>query len=318
MSCCSNDSGCQKQKQFGVRLIKNRYTPLKVPPSIDLQHGDMVLVLTEKGEETARAILMNSCVCKKWEGKAPEAIPVLRVLSKKDIEMLDRLKQDDNEAYHSCLQLVERHKLNMRLVDARYTFDKRKITFFYTAPNRVDFRELLKDLTQTFKRVRIDLRHIGVRDETSIMEGVGLCGREFCCCSFLKSFESINVKLAKDQGMPINPSKISGTCGRLLCCLNYEYKNYLDAAVGLPPIGSGVMTPDGIGRVSSLHFLNGKIAVKLEDGKIKEFTGKEVEMIDDDVNNIEIDTPITYPQEEGEHVDIKALEDDSQSTTNNI
>ena len=122
---------------------------------------------------------------------------------------------------------------------------EKKITFYYTASERVDFRELLKDLTQVFKRVRIDLRHIGVRDETSIMEGTGICGRPFCCCSFLRKFESINIKLAKDQGMPIAPGKISGTCGRLLCCLNYEYSNYIEAAKDMPPLGSSVMTPEG-------------------------------------------------------------------------
>ncbi len=207
----------------------------------------------------------------------------------------------------------------MNLTQCRITFDKRKITFYYTAPERVDFRELLKDLTQTFKRVRIDLRHIGVRDETSIMEGVGICGQEFCCCKFLKKFDSINVKLAKDQGMPIAPGKISGTCGRLLCCLNYEYSNYIEAAKGMPPIGSTVMTPDGLGKVFTLHFLNNSLDVKFEDGKIKSYTKKDIDMVDADVN-VEIEAPqnVNYHDDGDENVDISQLEDDKNSSTGNI
>ncbi|MBS6554190.1 MAG: stage 0 sporulation protein, partial [Clostridium sp.] len=180
-------------------------------------------------------------------------------------------------------------------------------------------RGLLKDLTQVFKRVRIDLRHIGVRDETSLLEGNGLCGRPFCCCTFLRKFDSINIKLAKDQGMPITPGKISGTCGRLLCCLNYEYKNYIDAAKDMPPIGSGVMTPDGLGRVCSLHFLSNEIAVKTEDGKIKNFKKEEIEMVDGDVNiEIDIQDTTVYQEQSDYNVDIKQLEDDRNSSTGNV
>lgn len=206
----------------------------------------------------------------------------------------------------------------MNLVQCRITFDKRKITFYYTAPERVDFRALLKDLTQVFTRVRIDLRHIGVRDETSILEGSGVCGRPFCCSSFLRKFATINVKLAKDQGMPIAPGKISGTCGRLLCCLTYEYSNYIEAAKGMPPVGSSVMTPDGLGKVCYLQFLSGKVAVKMEDGKTKEFPKGDIEMVDADVN-VEIDIPVmnTYT-DDNDNIDIKQLEDDRNSSTGNV
>ncbi len=304
--------------KYAVRLLKNKYHPLKVHEGITIKHNQLVLVRTEKGEEVAKAFIVNSCVAKKWEGKAPEALPFVRSLSTKDIETYEDQKIKEEEAFQKCLELIKKHELPMSLVDAKYTFDRRKITFYYTAPTRVDFRGLLKDLTFNFKRVRIDLRHIGVRDETSILEGTGLCGRSFCCCTFLTQFESINIKLAKDQGMPINPTKISGVCGRLLCCLNYEYSNYIDAAKGMPPVGSGVMTADGIGRVCSLHFLNGKVAVKLEDGKIKEYGKKEIEMIDDDVKNIDIEVPAAYPENEEEDddvvkVNISDLEDDENS-----
>lgn len=297
-------------KKFAVRLFKNQYQPLDVPSTVNIKHGDYVLVRTEKGEEVAQAQFICPAIAKAWENKAPQALPLIRVMSKKDLEEYENLKKENAAAFLKCRELVQKRNLNMNLIEAKYTFDKHKITFHYTAPARVDFRELLKDLTQEFRRVRIDLRHIGVRDETAMMQGCGLCGREFCCCSFLKNFDSINIKLAKDQGMPISPSKISGTCGRLLCCLNYEYETYLDAAKDMPPIGSGVMTPQGIGRVCSLHFLNNKVAVKLEDGKIKDYTKDEIEMIDDDVNNIDISgTSVFEEMIEDSHLDISQLED---------
>lgn len=297
-------------KKFAVRLFKNQYQPLDVPSTVNIKHGDYVLVRTEKGEEVAQAQFICPAIAKAWENKAPQALPLIRVMSKKDLEEYENLKKENAAAFLKCRELVQKRNLNMNLIEAKYTFDKHKITFHYTAPARVDFRELLKDLTQEFRRVRIDLRHIGVRDETAMMKGCGLCGREFCCCSFLKNFDSINIKLAKDQGMPISPSKISGTCGRLLCCLNYEYETYLDAAKDMPPIGSGVMTPQGIGRVCSLHFLNNKVAVKLEDGKIKDYTKDEIEMIDDDVNNIDISgTSVFEEMIEDSHLDISQLED---------
>jgi cell fate regulator YaaT (PSP1 superfamily) len=306
-------------QQYAVRLIKNQYNPLSVPESAKVKHGDYVLIRTEKGEEVAKAFLVHEEIAKKWKGKAPEPLSVIRVMSARDMEIYEELKKENAEAYSKCKELVKLHRLNLSLICAKFTFDRRKITFYYTAPARVDFRELLKDLTQTFKRIRIDLRHIGVRDETAILEGCGLCGRAFCCCSWLKNFESINIKLAKDQGMPINPTKISGVCGRLLCCLNYEYSNYMDAAKGMPPVGSGVMTPEGIGRVCALHFLNGIVAVKLQDGKIKDFSKKDIEMIDEDVNNIEIDVPVIYhDEEEAATIDIKTLEDDDTSYTSNV
>lgn len=303
--------------KYAVRLLKNTFHPLQVPETLELEHGQMVLVRTEKGEEALKAFLVNHEIAQQWEKSQPEALPVVRTLSQRDMQTLDEIKQEETESFYKCQELIKKHNLTMNLVQCRITFDRRKITFYYTATERVDFRELLKDLTQTFKRVRIDLRHIGVRDETSIVEGNGICGRPFCCCSFLRKFESINVKLAKDQGMPITPGKISGTCGRLLCCLNYEYSNYIEAAKDMPPVGSSVMTPDGLGKVFSLQFLNAKVSVKLEDGKIKEYKKNELEMVDAEVN-IEIDIPVvTYP-EENEHVDISQLEDDKNSSTGNV
>lgn len=308
-------------KKFAVRLFKNQFQPLDIPNTVHITHGDYVLVRTEKGEEVAQAEYVCDAIAKVWENKAPQALPLIRVMSQKDMEEYEIIKKENEAAFLKCRELVQKRELNMNLIEAKYTFDRHKITFYYTAPARVDFRELLKDLTQVFKRMRIDLRHIGVRDESSIMDGTGVCGKPFCCSSYLRKFESINVKLAKDQGMPIAPSKISGTCGRLLCCLTYEYSNYIEAAKGMPPVGSTVMTPAGLGKVCFIQFLNNSVAVKFEDGKIKEFGKTEIEMVDADVNvDIEIPT-LNDAYSTDEKVDakqLKQLEDDRNSSTGNV
>ena len=306
--------------KYAVNYLKNTFYPLEVPETLHIQDGQMVLVRTEKGEEALKAFIVNSKISELWEksNSKPEPLTVIRTLSQRDLQTLEDIKREEVTSFFKCQALVQQHKLNMNLVQCRITFDRRKITFYYTAPERVDFRALLKDLTQVFTRVRIDLRHIGVRDETSIMEGTGICGRPFCCSSFLRKFATINVKLAKDQGMPITPGKISGTCGRLLCCLTYEYSNYIDAAKGMPPVGSSVMTPEGLGKVCYLQFLSGKVAVKMEDGKTKEFAKNDIEMVDADVN-VEIDVPVinTYT-DDNDNIDIKQLEDDRNSSTGNV
>lgn len=305
--------------KFAVRIIKNTFHPLKVPDGVNLHHGQKVLVRTEKGEEVFSVFIVNSQIMQQWQKFKPEALPLIRTINENDRAALEEQKKLEVEAFFKCKALVEKRGLVMNLVQTRYTFDRKKITFYYTAPERVDFRELLKDLTQEFKRVRIDLRHIGVRDETSILGGQGVCGQDYCCCRFLKKFESVNTKLARDQGIPMTPGKITGACGRLLCCLNYEYPIYLEAAKTLPPIGSGVMTPDGVAKVFSLNFLKKTVSVKLEDGKIKEYSKDDIEMIDQEVN-IEIDpsqNALNY-HEEGETVDLKSLDNDKNSSTGNI
>lgn len=315
--------------KYAVKYLKNVFVPLKgvgvnkdknnETPDLD---GKLVLVRTEKGEEVLKAFLVNSEIAKKFEDskKTPEAFEFVRVMTQEDMMIYEEIKKEEVTSFFKCKELVKKHNLNMNLVQCRLTFDRRKISFYYTAPERVDFRELLKDLTQVFKRMRIDLRHIGVRDESSIMDGTGICGKPFCCSSYLRKFESINVKLAKDQGMPIAPSKISGTCGRLLCCLTYEYSNYLEAAKGMPPVGSTVMTPTGLGKVCLIQFLNNSVSVKFEDGKVKEFAKNEIEMVDADVN-VDIDMPrITNyaPDEKVDAKQLKQLEDDRNSSTGNV
>lgn len=311
---------------YAVKMLKNQIFPIEIPEEKGVCGGDLVLLLTEKGEEVAEIQSLSEEMKQCW-GKFDQSsknnpyknseISFIRKLTKEDEETLALLKKEEEEALEKCKELVKKYKLCMNLISCKYTFNKKKISFYYTAPERVDFRELLKELTQVFKRVRIDLRHIGVRDETSMLGGCGLCGRPFCCTKHLRSFDSINIKLARDQGMPITPGKISGSCGRLLCCLNYEYENYLNAAKDLPPVGSGVMTPDGVGKVCALHFLNNKLAVKLEDGKLKEFSKDEIEMIDGEVN-IVIDESYKYTEVTDEPVDIKQFEDDKNSSTGQV
>jgi len=306
--------------KFAVRTIKNQFHPLKVDDSANIKQGEYVIVRTDKGEEVFRAIIVNEQIQKIWEKHQPEALSVVRIMTPEDMKTYEEQKELEIKAFYKCRDLALKRGLVMKFSQARYTFDRKKITFYYTAPERVDFRELLKDLTHEFPRVRIDLRHIGVRDETSIIQGQGVCGQDYCCCRFLKKFEQVNTKLAKDQGIPITPGKITGACGRLLCCLNYEYKNYIDAAKSLPPVGSGVMTPDGVGKVFMVNFLKKTVNVKLEDGKIKEYSKPDIEMIDGEVNiDIDINNNLNY--QEDEVVDaktIKSLEDEKNSSTGNV
>ncbi len=305
-----------------VELLKNRQYPLEIPENVAVKHNDMVIVLTQKGEEAAKAIQVPPQVASILTKKKVPTVPFIRVMTEEDLVSYKELSALEEQGFKDCLQLIKQHNLQMNLFQCKYTFDRKKVTFYYTAPERVDFRNLLKDLTKVFKRVRIDLKHIGVRDETSLCLGSGLCGRPFCCCTFKRQFDSINIKLAHDQSMPITPSKISGTCGRLLCCLNYEYQNYIETAKEMVPIGSGVMTPDGIGRVCSLNILTNKISAKLSDGKIKEYLSSEVEMIDTDVNiDIDITNSSNYKyasMQSDENVDIKQFEEDKNSSTDDI
>ncbi len=306
--------------KYAVRIIKNTFHPLKIADGANLRHGQPILVRTDKGEEVFKVFVVNSEILKHWQKYKPEALTVVRTLNNDDMQKVSEQKELEAKALLKCKSFVQNRKLNMNLVQTRYTFDRKKITFYYTAPERVDFRELLKDLTAEFKHIRIDLRHIGVRDETSILGGQGICGQDYCCCRFLKKFDSVNTKLARDQGIPLTPGKITGSCGRLLCCLNYEYPNYLEAAKTMPPIGSGVMTPDGVAKVFSLNFLKNCVSVKLEDGKIKEFKKEDIDMIDQEVN-IEIDVKqnsLNYTPEEGEAIDIRSLNNDRGSSTGNI
>lgn len=305
--------------KFAVRLIKNVYHPVKVPEGAKIKDGQVVIVRTERGEEIHRIFLVNDEVAERFRKQNIEPLTLVKLADANDMETYKEQQELEVKALLKCREFAEKRNLVMNLTKASYTFDRKKITFYYTAPERVDFRELLKDLTAEFKRVRIDLRHIGVRDETALLQGQGVCGQSYCCCRFLKNFGFVSTKLAKDQNIPLTSGKITGACGRLLCCLNYEYSNYIETAKLLPPVGSGIMTPDGVAKVASICFLKQKISAKLEDGKIKEYSKDEIEMLDQEVN-IEIDqqiNPLNYGDND-ENIDIKNLDNDRNSSTGNI
>lgn len=306
--------------KYAIRLLKNKFYPLVISDTISLEEGELIIFQDELGEDIGKVFHVNKKIQEIWDKTETEKLIFVRQLNENDKNRYAEQKLMEDEGFKSCQQAILQHDLKMNLTQCRYRFDRKKVTFYYTAPERIDFRGLLKDLTQLFRHIRIDLRHIGVRDETSLIQGLGVCGRPFCCCSWIKKFGNVNAKLAKDQGMQLSPTKISGTCGRLLCCLNYEYSNYLEMAKNTIPIGSGVMTADGLGKVFASNLLTEKFSVKLEDGKIKDYHRKDLEMIDGDIN---IDIEITKNQYKLEETpddikDIKNLEDDKNSSTGNV
>ena len=194
-------------------------------------------------------------------GFSREVKPVIRVADAVDIRRMRQNRADVQQAYTICEQRIAAHGLKMKLVDAEYTLDRSKLVFYFTADNRVDFRELVKDLASQF-HTRIELRQIGVRDESKMLGGLGLCGQPFCCSRFLKNFQPVSIKMAKEQGLSLNPSKISGSCGRLMCCLAYEQKSYEYLNSITPQVGSIVRTPDGEGTVIEVNVVAGTLKVR--------------------------------------------------------
>ncbi len=188
---------------------------------------------------------------------------VIRVATEGDIKTLTENKEKEKEAFGICETKIEAHGLDMKLVDVEYTFDRSKLLFYFTADGRVDFRELVKDLASTFK-TRIELRQIGVRDESRMVGGFGICGRPFCCNTFLTDFQPVSIKMAKEQGLSLNPTKISGTCGRLMCCLKYEQDTYEHLLRVTPKVGAIVDTPDGKGKVIENNLITGMLKVSLD------------------------------------------------------
>jgi len=208
---------------------------------------------------------------------------VLRVATKNDLKKLRENEQKEQNAFAVCNKKIAAHKLEMKLVDVEYTFDGSKILFYFTADGRIDFRELVKDLAGVF-RTRIELRQIGVRDEAKMLGGLGICGRPFCCASFLDEFQPVSIKMAKEQGLSLNPTKISGTCGRLMCCLKYEQEAYLDLLRRTPKVNALVMTPKGKGTVVDQNLLTGILTVRLlktPDAAPQTFSLEEVKLIKD-------------------------------------
>ena len=212
---------------------------------------------------------------------------VVRIATDEDTEKYKKNKELEKEAYKICLEKIHEHGLDMKLVEVEYTFDGNKILFYFTAEGRIDFRELVKDLATIFK-TRIELRQIGVRDEAKTLGSIGICGRGLCCSQFLGEFAPVSIKMAKEQGLSLNPSKISGACGRLMCCLKYEQDNYEEILKITPRQGALVQTPDGNGTVEFVSLLKGLVKVKLDDENektLKEFKVTDVKILKRNKNN---------------------------------
>lgn len=250
-------------KVVGIRFHGNGKAYHFDPGSYTLRQGDLVIVETSQGVEIGQ-IVEEAIEIPDHQLKAPLK-SILRVADDNDRKIKAENEQKEQEAFAICLEKIQKRKLPMSLVRAEYAFDGRKVTFYFTADGRVDFRELVKDLAAAF-RMRIELRQIGVRDEARMIGGLGVCGRELCCCSFLSDFVPVSIKMAKEQGFSMNPSKISGTCGRLMCCFKYEQEAYEDAHRRLPRQGDIVMTAQGQGMVVGVHLLKETLTVRLDLG----------------------------------------------------
>ena len=251
------------------------------PDEAILNAGDYVVVETSRGIECGTVTFGNREI--NDDGLNRPLKKIIRPATAEDIAHLEDNRKKEEKAYGICLKKIIEHNLKMKLVTVEYTFDNNKILFYFTADGRVDFRELVKDLAGIF-RTRIELRQIGVRDESKMLGGLGICGREFCCKGFLSDFQPVSIKMAKEQGMSLNPVKISGTCGRLMCCLKYEQEAYSDLLKKTPKIGAYVSTPDGKGTVVDQNLLKGILNVQLQknpDSPPKSYKVNEVKLIKD-------------------------------------
>ena len=231
------------------------------PSGKKLAIGDRVVVETVRGVECGSVAMANRVIAD--ENIVKPLKKLIRTATREDLETLRRNAEKEKQAFAICEQKIAHHKLAMKLVEVEYAFDGSKILFYFTADGRVDFRELVKDLASVF-RTRIELRQIGVRDETKMMGGIGVCGRPLCCSTFLGEFQPVSIKMAKEQGISLSPTKISGACGRLMCCLKYEQEAYEELIRTTPKIGAYVQTPDGKGVVTDLNLLTGMLSVRLD------------------------------------------------------
>ena len=246
-------------KVIGVRFRKAGKVYYFSPGEEDIKTGQHVIVETARGVEYGYVVLGTHEVDDK---KVIQPLkPVIRMATEADEETERKNKEKEKEAFKICLEKIKKHDLDMKLIDTEYTFDNNKVLFYFTADGRIDFRELVKDLASVFK-TRIELRQIGVRDETKIVGGIGICGRPLCCASYLSEFIPVSIKMAKEQNLSLNPTKISGVCGRLMCCLKYEEETYEELNSKLPNVGDYVTTDDGLkGEVHSVSILRQMVKV---------------------------------------------------------
>lgn len=247
-----------KQREGGA---SSYYSAGDLKPSA----GDYVIIESDRGLDYGEVLSAEEVVLDKGMLRGPLR-KIIRIANRHDIEKIERNRQKAREAVKTCDKKIAERKLNMKLIDAELSFDCSKIIFYFTAEERVDFRELVKDLAKIFK-ARIELKQVGVRDEAKMFGGFGQCGRELCCARFLKDFEPVTIKMAKDQSLPLNPTKISGVCGRLMCCLSYEHKCYKESAKGMPRVGQRIKTKEGPAKVVDVNYLKRITTAELEDGR---------------------------------------------------
>ncbi len=255
-------------KVIGVRFRTAGKIYFFDPKEFEIKRGDHVIVETARGIEFGTVM---SGVTEVEDEKVVQPLkPVLRIATERDVEQEATNKEKEKEAFRVCLEKIRQHELDMKLIDAEYTFDNNKVLFYFTADGRIDFRELVKDLAAVFK-TRIELRQIGVRDETKIRGGIGICGRPLCCHSYLADFVPVSIKMAKEQNLSLNPTKISGVCGRLMCCLKNEEETYEELNRNLPNVGETVTAEDGAkGEVHSVNVLRQLVKIIVETGDTKE------------------------------------------------
>ena len=268
-------------KVVGVRFKKAGKTYYFDPGEMYIYVNLNVVVETARGVEFGQVVVSNRDVPD--EDIVAPLKKVIRVATEEDSQHDEENHKREIDAFNICLQKIKDHKLEMKLIDVEYTFDNNKVLFYFTADGRVDFRELVKDLASVF-RTRIELRQIGVRDESKMMGGIGICGRVLCCNSFLGEFQPVSIKMAKEQGLSLNPTKISGTCGRLMCCLKYEQEAYEEILRRVPKVGAIVDTPEGQGMVMEVTLLKEIVKVKLDVGNdpdLRIYSAGEVKIIRD-------------------------------------
>ena len=257
-------------KVIGVRFRTAGKVYFFAPGKYEIQTGDKVIVETARGVEFGSVV---TGIREVEDDKITQPLkPVIRIATQDDIRKEAKNREKEKEAFKICQEKIHKHGLEMKLIDAEYTFDNNKVLFYFTADGRIDFRELVKDLASVF-RTRIELRQIGVRDETKIRGGIGICGRPLCCHTYLTEFAPVSIKMAKEQNLSLNPSKISGVCGRLMCCLTNEEETYEELNRHLPSVGDHVTTPEGLkGDVHSVNVLRQtvKVVVMLDDEDEKE------------------------------------------------
>ncbi len=265
------------EKVIGVRFKRVGKVYYFLPGDISFNEGDHAIVETARGMEYGEVVIVDKEVSEK-EIVAPLKT-VVRRANAKDERKLEENKQKEKDALETCQNKINKHGLDMKLVDVEYTFDNSKIIFYFTADGRVDFRELVKDLAGVFK-TRIELRQIGVRDEAKMLGGLGPCGRACCCSSFLGDFSPVSIKMAKEQNLSLSPTKISGLCGRLMCCLNYEQEHYCQTRKRMPKLGSTVMSPEGEGVVIDNNAVTETVRIRItlpdESIDVKTFKLEEI------------------------------------------